>query len=220
MQRPQMIAAALQAFALIMAIIGISVCAKTATSVTISAQGLSFKQSTYGNTQLTLGFPPGVPPLPNPVYKFKGACPAEPKCPTFDPNDPSLCLPSQSWSMVIVNQLFASFAIILQAATPIGLFLGKGSRKLYQGLSVCALIFLAVCAVTLLQVPLLESNSIMHARHSLTSVLRSVWKVAVSSHASEIVIIQAFEEPNPSFQCHLKNPLRLSLQVGSFSLHL
>ena len=155
MQRPR-IAAVLQALALMLAIIGISVCAKTATSVTVTALGLSFKQSTYGNTQLTLGFPPNLPqPLPNPVYKFKGACPEEPKCPNLsDPNDPSICLPSQSWSMVIVNQLFASFAIILQAATPIGLFLGKGSRKLYQGLSVCALIFLAVCAATLVQVPL------------------------------------------------------------------
>jgi len=164
MQRPRIIAAALQAFALILAIIGISVCAKTATSVTISSQGLSFKQSTYGNTQLVLGLPPNTPtpPTPIPVLKFKGACPAESKCPAILLNlggdDLSICLPSASWSMVIVNQVFASFAIILQAAIPIGLFLGKGSRKLYQGLSVCALIFLVVCAVTLLQVPLLFNS--------------------------------------------------------------
>ena len=155
MQRPR-IAAALQALALILAIIGISVCAKTATSVTmtISQLNLSFKAYTFGNTQLVLGLTPYVPLPPIPDMKFNGACPAESNCPSFDPNNPSICLPSQSWSMVIVNQVFASFAIILQAATPIGLFLGKGSRNLYQGLSVCALIFLAVCAATLVQVPL------------------------------------------------------------------
>lgn len=157
MQRPR-IAAALQALALILAIIGISVCAKTATSLTmtISHLNLSYKAYTFGNTQLVFGLPPNVPlpPAPIPDMKFNGACPAESNCPSFDPNNPSICLPSQSWSMVIVNQVFASFAIILQAATPIGLFLGKGSRNLYQGLSVCALIFLAVCAATLVQVPL------------------------------------------------------------------
>jgi hypothetical protein len=160
MQRPR-IAAALQALALILAIIGISVCAKTATSVTISQLNLSFKPFTFGNTQLAVGWPPNVPPpsTPIPDIKFNGACPAESNCPSLngplggDPKNPSICLPSQSWSMVIVNQVFASFAIILQAATPIGLFLGKGSRNLYQGLSVCALIFLAVCAATLVQVP-------------------------------------------------------------------
>ncbi len=161
MQRPR-IAAVLQALALMLGIIGISVCARTATSVTISSQSLSFKPFTFGNTQLALGFPPNVPPPPVPIpdIKFQGACPETSNCPSLsgpsggDPNNPSICLPSQSWSMVIVNQVFASFAIILQAATPIGLFLGKGSRNLYQGLSVCALIFLAVCAATLVQVPL------------------------------------------------------------------
>jgi hypothetical protein len=143
-------AAALLVLPLIFAVLGVVFSAKNATNFNISASGLSVV-STIGNRQIT---------SQNPVtgttqtLKIVGPCSGQDQCsqsPPPDPNDPTaVCYPSSVWGLVVVNQLFASVAIFIQAAAIAALYLGRGTRKLHQFMcflaAVCMLISLSTVA--------------------------------------------------------------------------
>ena len=126
---------------------------------------LNFNQViSFGNTQaqavtqsITLnGNPiPGPSPLDLPTTSFKSACPdinGKESC--YNGGSASdACVPSSAWALVVVNQLFASVAIIVQVAMTIALYIGKGNRIIHQILNGIAVITLLISVASIMNVP-------------------------------------------------------------------
>ena len=100
--------------------------------------------------------------LPN-VTRINSACPdinGTESCSRQDgppgPGGPPLsdaCFPSSAWALVVVSQVFASIAIIMQAAIAFALFMAKGSRMIHQILSVIAAVALLISVSSVMNVP-------------------------------------------------------------------
>ena len=97
--------------------------------------------------------------LPN-VTRINSACPdinGTESCSRQDgpPRGPfsDTCLPSSAWALVVVIQVFASIAIIVQAAIAFALFMAKGSRMIHQILSVIAAVALLISVSSVMNVP-------------------------------------------------------------------
>ena len=69
------------------------------------------------------------------------------------PDSASTCVPSSAWVLIVVNQLFASVAIIVQVAMAIALCIGKGNRFIHQILNGIAVIALLISVVSIMNVP-------------------------------------------------------------------
>ncbi len=143
-------AAALLVLPLIFAVLGVVFSAKNATNFNISASGLS-AVNTFGNRQITAQNPVTGTTL---TFKIVGPCSGQDQCSQSpDPNDPTaICFPSSVWGLVVVNQLFASVAIFIQAAAIAALYLGRGTRKLHQFLCFLAALCLLISLSTVVSV--------------------------------------------------------------------
>ena len=163
------IAAALVALSLLFALAGIVTSMKNAsilnTSATASSSDAIFSINqiiSVGNTQIELismvSNGKELPSPPDAVVGIKSACPdingTESCFDQIGQTDISqACLPSSAWALVIVSQVFASIAIIVQAAIAFALFMGKGSRMIHQILSVIAAVALIVSVSSVMNVP-------------------------------------------------------------------
>jgi hypothetical protein len=175
------IAAALVAFSLLFALAGIITSMKKASFLNLKVMGTLFPGVdlnviyvvSFGNTQIdfisataTLNgqdYPlPGPQSLPN-VTRINSACPninGTESCSLQDgppgpggPQSSDACLPSSAWALVVVSQVFASIAIIVQAAIAFALFMAKGSRMIHQILSVIAAVALLISVSSVMNVP-------------------------------------------------------------------
>jgi hypothetical protein len=145
-------AAALLVLPLIFAVLGVVFSANNATNFNLSASGLSAVY-TFGNRQITAQTPvTGT----TQTLKIVGPCSGQDQCsqsPPPDPNDPTAsCFPSSVWGLVVVNQVFASVAIFIQAAAIAALYLGRGTRKLHQFLCFLAALCLLISLSTVVSV--------------------------------------------------------------------
>jgi hypothetical protein len=172
------IAAALAALPMLFALIGIILAIKKASYINISLTNsipqlgtLKINQVvSFGNTQFQVvqmaytlnGNPVPIPnPTDLPTISIKSACPnnkgaescsnggGSPSPPTPD----NTCVPSSAWALIVVNQLFASLAIIIQTTIAIALCIGKGSRMIHQILGGIAAIALLISVVAVMNVP-------------------------------------------------------------------
>jgi hypothetical protein len=109
-----------------------------------------------------LNFP--IQPYETTITSFKSACPdingrescfnggIAPIYPNpFIPRDQ--CVPSSAWALVIVNQLFASVAIVVQVPMIVALCIGKGNRVVHQVLNGIGAIALLISVVAIMMVP-------------------------------------------------------------------
>ena len=140
-------AAALLVFPLVFAILGIVFSMRNATIVNISF-GSQTISSTLGNVYAPAQ---GPPDSQSSGQRIGGACPGEDSCGTGAASD-NACVPSSVWSLIIVNQLFASLAIVLQAAMTAALCVRRGNRGIHQILGAIVVVLLliafgAVCGV-------------------------------------------------------------------------
>jgi hypothetical protein len=136
-------AAALLVFPLVFAILGIVFSIRNATIVNVSVASQTFS-STLGNLYMTTAQGPGQQ---SSSQRISGACSGEDSCGSNAP-----CVPSSVWSLMIVNQLFASVAIVLQAAMTAALCARRGTRGIHQILGAIVVVLLliafgAVCGV-------------------------------------------------------------------------
>jgi hypothetical protein len=169
MKSPQ-IAAALVAFSLLFALAGIITSMKKASflnfslSANIAPVVFSLNQITsVGNTQIelvsmTINGKEQTPSPDSSVLSIKSACPDINGTETcFGQNGQTdasqACLPSSAWALVVVSQVFASIAIIVQAAIAVALFMGKGSRMIHQIFSVIAAVALIISVSSVMNVP-------------------------------------------------------------------
>jgi hypothetical protein len=127
---------------------------------------LNFNQViSFGNTQaqavtqsITLNGNPVPFPQDLPTISIKSACPdinGKESCSNGgSASDPSnTCVPSSAWALIVVNQLFASVAIIVQVAMAIALYIGKGNRIIHQILNGIAVITLLISVASIMNVP-------------------------------------------------------------------
>lgn len=105
-----------------------------------------------------------IQPYETTITSFKSACPdingrescfnggIAPIYPNpFIPQDQ--CVPSSAWALVIVNQLFASVAIVVQVLMIVALCIGKGNRVVHQVLNGIGAIALLISVVGIMMVP-------------------------------------------------------------------
>ena len=62
-------------------------------------------------------------------------------------------MPSSAWALIVVNQLFASVAIVVQAAMIVALCIDKGNRIIHQILNGIAVIALLISVASIMNVP-------------------------------------------------------------------
>ena len=146
-------AAALLALPLIFAVLGVVFCMNNASGYTVSVNGFS-ASATIGNTQIStaqVSVNPGSPIN----LKISGPCPGEDQCVSggAQPDAPDICMPSSAWALIVVNQLFASVAIILQAAVTAALCMRRGTQMIHQCVSFIALICMILSVATVMAVP-------------------------------------------------------------------
>jgi hypothetical protein len=155
-------AAALLVFPLVFAILGIVFSIKNATIVNVSVASQTFS-STLGNLYSSVAQGPG---LPSSSQRISGACPGEDSCvPGAGAASDAACVPSSVWSLMIVNQFFASVAIVLQAAMTAALCARRGTRGIHQILGAIVVVLLliafgAVCGVPVRFVKVCAPSSI------------------------------------------------------------
>jgi hypothetical protein len=165
------VAAALVALPMLFAFVGIIICTKTANFINIgitmtlpSIGTININEViSFGNMQVQFSqssVENGYPQQSNPAVAINSACPSSSGTESCSSNggltSPSAletCVPSSAWALIIVNQFFASFALIVQAAILFALFRGKGNRMAHQVLSVIAAIALLISVVSVMNVP-------------------------------------------------------------------
>ena len=162
------IAAALLAMPLLFAFIGIIVSMQKASFLNINASVMradigSIKVTqvfNFGNTQarvVTMSATLNGQSLPTPsdfnTSKFSSACPDINGIESCYSPDSNACAPSSAWALIVVNQLFTSFAIIMQVAMVIALYFGKGNRTMHQILNSIAVILLLISVISIMNVP-------------------------------------------------------------------
>ena len=144
-------AAALLVFPLIFAILGMVFSIRNATIINVSINSQTFT-SGLGNLYMSTATGPNAP-LPLGV-KIVGACPGEDSCVLGSGAAPDkVCVPSSVWSLIIVNQFFASVAIILQAAMAAALCARRGTRVIHQLLGASVIFLLIIAFASLCGVP-------------------------------------------------------------------
>jgi hypothetical protein len=162
-------AAALLALPLIFAVLGVVFCMNNASGYTVSVNGFS-ASATIGNTQISTA-QVSVNPGSQMNLRISGPCPGEDQCVSggAQPDAPAICMPSSAWALIVVNQLFASVAIILQAAVTAALCvhhlpalcvcntlarcMRRGTQMIHQCVSFIALICLILSVATVMAVP-------------------------------------------------------------------
>lgn len=162
------IAAALLAMPLLFAFIGIIVSMQKASFLNINATVMradvgSIKITqvvNFGNTQarvVTTSATLNGQSLPTPsdfnTSKFSSACPDINGIESCYSPDSNACAPSSAWALIVVNQLFTSFAIIMQVAMVVALYFGKGNRTMHQILNSIAVILLLISVISIMNVP-------------------------------------------------------------------
>jgi hypothetical protein len=164
------IAAALLAMPLLCAFIGIIVSMQKASFLNINATvmradiGVSIKVThvvNFGNTQArvvtvsaTLDNGQSLPvPSDFNTSKFNSACPDINGIESCYSPDSNACAPSSAWALIVVNQLFTSFAIVMQVTMVIALYFGKGNRTMHQILNSIAVILLLISVISIMNVP-------------------------------------------------------------------
>ena len=146
-------AAALLALPLIFAVLGVVFCMNNASGYTVSVNGFS-ASATIGNTQISTA-QVSVNPGSQMNLKISGPCPGEDQCVSggAQPDAPAICMPSSAWALIVVNQLFASVAIILQAAVTAALCMRRGTQMIHQCVSFIAVICMILSVATVMAVP-------------------------------------------------------------------
>lgn len=146
-------AAALLALPLIFAVLGVVFCMNNASGYTVSVNGFS-ASATIGNTQISTA-QVSVNPGSQMNLRISGPCPGEDQCVSggAQPDAPAICMPSSAWALIVVNQLFASVAIILQAAVTAALCMRRGTQMIHQCVSFIAVICLILSVATVMAVP-------------------------------------------------------------------
>ncbi len=145
-------AAALLVFPLIFAILGMVFSIRNATIINVSINSQTFT-SGLGNLYTSPATAPNAP-LPSTGFKISGACPGEDSCvPASDSAPDKVCVPSSVWALIIVNQFFASVAIILQAAMAAALCARRGTRVIHQLLGASVIFLLIIAFGALCGVP-------------------------------------------------------------------
>jgi hypothetical protein len=121
----------------------------------------------FGNAQFqliksstTLGGRTEPSPIDTPTVSIKSACPnidGKESCSNGGGSPSSsnleICVPSSAWALIVVNQVFVSVAIIVQAAMVVALCFGKGNRMILQVLNGIAIIALLISVACVMNVP-------------------------------------------------------------------
>jgi hypothetical protein len=151
------LAAALLALPLIFTVLGVVFSRNYASNYTVSTSGGGQSVSvtvTLGNTQFFSVLPSqsGAPAAVTGI--IVGPCPGVDQCQPSSPLDSnSICFPSTAWGLIVVNQFFASVAIILLAAMTGALCLRRGSRMIHQCLTFVAVICMLLAFATVMAIP-------------------------------------------------------------------
>ena len=167
-------AAALVALPLLLAVLGVILSMKKASFANLSVSTQTpigaYKIDqviNYGNAQFqliksstTLGGRTEPSPIDTPTVSIKSACPnnnGTESCSNGggspSSSNPEICVPSSAWALIVVNQVFASVAIIVQAAMVVALCFGKGNRMILQVLNGIAIIALLISVACVMNVP-------------------------------------------------------------------
>lgn len=143
-------AAALLALPLIFAVLGVVFSMNSASGYTVSVNGFSISAN-VGNTQISTA-QGSVNPGTSMTLKISGPCPGEDQCvPQTDVS--AICMPSSAWALIVVNQFFASVAIIMQAAVTAALCMRRGTQMIHQCVSFIAAICMILAVATVMAVP-------------------------------------------------------------------